>query len=101
MNENPADRIKDPMWGFLATYGQKANIPRLKESVHDLIQMMTQKTAGQRKDDPKGYIDIAENLDMTINSIVIEAVALVLSGELDGREDASPLSGSERKGGKE
>lgn len=87
MNKNPADKIKDEMWGFLATYGQKANIPALKESVYDLIQMMTQKTAGQRKNDPKSYINVRENLDMTINSIVIEATALVLSGELDKLEE--------------
>ena len=49
MKENPADNIKDTMWQFLMTKGQKANIPALKEYVYDLIGMMTQKTAGQRK----------------------------------------------------
>lgn len=81
MKENPADKIKDAMWGFLMTYGQKENIPALKEHCYDLIQMLTQKTAGQRKNKPS---DISwEELDMTIQSIAIEAVALVLSGRLD------------------
>ena len=81
MKENPADKIKDAMWGFLMTYGQKENIPALKEYCYDLIQMLTQKTAGQRKNKPS---DISwEELDMTIQSIAIEAVALVLSGRLD------------------
>ena len=80
MKENPANAIKDTMWTFLMDKGQKSNIPALKEYVYDLIQMTTQKTAGQRK--AKGHISWDE-LDMTIMSIVIEATALVLSGELD------------------
>ncbi len=66
-------------------HGQKANIPRLKEYVYDLIQMTTQKTAGQRATVKK---DISwDELDMTLMSIVIEATALVLSGELDKLEE--------------
>ena len=80
MKENPANAIKDTMWKFLMDKGQKSNIPALKEYVYDLIQMTTQKTAGQRK--TKDHISWDE-LDMTIMSIVIEATALVLSGDLD------------------
>ena len=58
-------------------FGQKANIPALKENVYTLIAMTTQKTAGQKRG-----IDWGE-LDMVLMSIVIEATALVLSGELD------------------
>lgn len=87
MKGNPADKINDNMWEFLMAYGQKANVARLRESVYDLIRMMTQKSSGQRKGGPKDYIDISENLDMTVNSIVIEAAALVLSGELDKLEE--------------
>lgn len=84
MKKNPANAIKDTMWTFLMDYGQKANIPALKEYVYDLIQMTTQKTAGQRATAKK---DISwDNLDMTLMSIVIEATALVLSGELDKLE---------------
>ena len=49
MKENPANALKDTMWKFLMDKGQKSNIPALKEYVYDLIQMTTQKTAGQRK----------------------------------------------------
>ena len=80
MKENPANTIKDTMWKFLMDKGQKSNIPALKEYVYDLIQMTTQKTAGQRE--VKGHISWDE-LDMTMVSIVIEATALVLSGDLD------------------
>lgn len=84
MKENPANKIKDTMWKFLMDYGQKENIPALKEYVYDLIQITTQKTAGQRKDD-KGIN--WDELDMTVWSIVIEATALVLSGRLDELKD--------------
>ena len=79
MKKNPADNIKDMMWSFLMTHGQKANIPALKEYVYDLIQATTQKTAGQRKNKDFDW----SNNDMLLMSIVIEATALVLSGELD------------------
>ena len=88
MKENPANAIKDTMWTFLMDKGQKANIPALKSLVYDLIQATTQKTAGQRANKP---IDFDwNNNDMLLMSIVIEATALVLSGELDkitGNED--------------
>ena len=80
MKENPANAIKDTMWKFLMDKGQKSNIPALKEYVYDLIQMTTQKTAGQRK--TKDHISWGE-LDMTMMSIIIEATCLVLSGDLD------------------
>ncbi len=81
MTTNPANAIKDTMWRFLIDKGQQANIPALKEYVYDLIKLTTQKTAGQRA---TAKSDIPwEHLDMTLMSIVIEATALVLSGELD------------------
>lgn len=83
MKENPANGIKDFMWSFLMNKGQKENIPELKESVYRLIQMTTQKTAGQRR--VKKHISW-ETLDMEIMRIVIEATALVLSGRLDELE---------------
>lgn len=82
MTENPANKIKSDMWTFLMDYGQKANIPALKGYVYDLIQMTTQKTAGQTRANNKKDIPWDE-LDMTVWSIAVEAVALVLSGELD------------------
>ncbi len=87
MKENPANAIKKTMWKFLMDGGQKANVPALKEYVYDLIGMTTQKTAGQRQ---TAKSDISwEKLDMTLMSIVIEATALVLSGELDKLEEKS------------
>lgn len=80
MDHNPANEMKEVMWKFLMDYGQQANIPALKSYVYDLIQMTTQKTAGQRQ--VKGHISW-EELDMIMIGIVIEATALVLSGELD------------------
>lgn len=79
-DRNPADVLNEPMWQMFQTFGQKANYPALKENVHKLIAMSTQKTAGQR-----GGKDTAwdENLDMTLWSIVIEACALVLSGDYE------------------
>lgn len=81
---NPADVLKEPMWQMFMTFGQKANTDQLKSYVYDLIQMSTQKTAGQRADKKKD-LDF-KDLDMTLWGIVIEATALVLSGELD-KED--------------
>ena len=70
------------MWNFLRMGHQKPNIAALKENCDLLRQMMIQKTAGQRKDDPQGYADFGE-LPTVINCIVIEAMCLYLSGELD------------------
>lgn len=84
MKQNPANSIKNTMWTFLMDGGQKANVPALKEYVYDLVRMTTQKTAGQRKTAKNGIP--WEELDMTLMSIVIEATALVLSGELDQLE---------------
>lgn len=59
------------MWAFLQMGGQKSNIPALK-------------TAGQRADKPSD-ISFAE-LDAVMNVIVIEAMCLYLSGDLDKLE---------------
>ena len=86
-DKNPADALKDQMWQMFQTFGQKADIGRLKEYVYSLIQMSTQKTAGQR-DSKKKDIPF-EDLHMILWGIVIEACALVQSGMLDGLEDAN------------
>ena len=72
------------MWGFLQMGGQKSNIPALKEHCEMLRKLMTQKTAGQRADKPSD-ISFAE-LDTVMNVIVIEAMCLYLSGDLDKLE---------------
>ena len=71
----------DTMFSFLQMNQQKSNASQLKKAIQDLIKMMTQKTAGQKiatKD-----IDLEENFDMAIITIVCESVALYLSGKLD------------------
>lgn len=85
MENNPANNLKDTMWSFLMDKGQKANIPALKEYVYDLIQLTTQKDAGQRKKSKNISFD---EVEMTMFSIVCEATALVLSGELEKLEVA-------------
>lgn len=75
----------DLMWSFLMMGHQKPNIPVLKENCDLLRQLMIQKTAGQRKDDPKHYVKI-EDLGTICNCIVIEAMCLYLSGALDKLE---------------
>lgn len=75
----------DMMWSFLMMGGQKADYPALKEACMDLRQMMMQKTAGQRKDmkkDPPWT-----ELEQVMRCIVIEAMALVLSGEWERMEE--------------
>lgn len=73
----------DTMFAFLQMSHQKANIPVLKKSIQDLIQMMTQKSGGRSK----GDISIEENFDMTVITIVLESMALYLSGSLDKLEN--------------
>ena len=75
----------DTMWTFLQIgRGQKANVPKLKEAIQDLIKMMTQKTSGSNSKD----INWEDNFDMTIITIVCESVELYLSGDLDKLKEA-------------
>lgn len=82
LKQNPA--ADSPHRKELQEGGQQANIPALKHYVYQLTRILTQMNAGQNKYKGKhnDYISFKE-IDMIINSIVIEAVALVLSGELD------------------
>lgn len=74
----------EAMWAFLRLGGQKANIQALRENCETMRKMMEQKTAGQRAERPH---DIPfEELDVVKNGIVIEAMALYLSGALDKLE---------------
>lgn len=77
----------DTMWAFLQMGGQKSNIPALKEHCEWLQKAMMQKTAGQGRTGAKGDVDFSE-LDACINLIVIEAMALYLSGDLDKLENS-------------
>lgn len=80
--ENP---MLDTMWHFMEMGGLKANYPALKEACMEMRQMIMQKTAGQRKDWPK---DIPwENWERVKVTIICEAMALVLSGEYEPKEE--------------
>lgn len=77
-----ADDGFDLMWSCLEMGGQRANYPALKDACLRLRKMMMQKTAGQRKDRKS---DVSWNeLETTCKVIVLEAMALVLSGEYEG-----------------
>ena len=79
-NSPRAKASREVMWDFLMQFGQKADPEQLKSYVKQLIAATTQKDAGQRS--KRGHVDWNE-LDMIIWGIVIEATALVLSGEMD------------------
>lgn len=83
MKENPANAIKDSMWDFLKDGSHEPNIDGLKDGVYTLIQMSTQKDAGQRG--KAGHVPF-DLLEMVKWQIICEATALVLSGELDKLE---------------
>lgn len=83
MESNPANKIKDSMWDFLKDGGQDADISTLKSAVYSLIQMTTQKDAGQRGNVNNIPFEVLELLKW---QIVCEACALVLSGKLDDLE---------------
>ena len=68
----------DAMWAFLRLGGQKANIQALRENCEAMRRMLVQKTAGQRAE--------KKEIDGVKNGIVIEALALYLSGALDKLE---------------
>lgn len=73
------------MWNFLRFGAQRPNVPALKGLCEQLRQAMVQKTAGQRKDDPENYVEFSD-VGTIVNSIVIETMALYLSGGLDRLE---------------
>ena len=85
MNGAIDTRQLDLMWQFLQFGYQKSNIPALKENCELLRKMMMQKTAGQR-DNKKDDLSF-DDLPTIINCIVIEAVCLYLSGDLDTIEE--------------
>lgn len=77
----------DHMWSFLQMGGLKSNYPALKEACMEMRQMMLQKTAGQRKDRPK---DIPfDNLERVKATIIVKAMALVLSGDFEKLQPSS------------
>lgn len=71
----------DSMWSFLQMGGLRSNYPALKNACMEMRQLLMQKTAGQRKDRPQ---DMSwDNFERVKATIVVEAMALVLSGDLE------------------
>lgn len=65
----------------------EVDISGLEENCRMLVQMMTQKTSGQRRYKPN---DVDFNiLDAVTNNIVIGALTLYLSGSLDKLKEES------------
>lgn len=61
------------------------NVDILKEACGDLLQMLQQKTAGQRADKPK---DISwDSLERVQAILIIETLALYENGLLEGIDD--------------
>lgn len=76
----------DPMWDFLRFHPEKPTVKDvevLENYLDDLRTLMVQKSAGQpgRESKTSGYVAF-EDLEMTINSIVIQIMWIYLSGGL-------------------
>lgn len=89
------------IWAAYRGEGKGASIERLKENVNALCHMVMQKTGGQPKYAHKGDLP----LDMLLPirwGIITGAIALVLSGTLDGiKDEATPLKAAELKAASE
>ena len=86
MKSNPANDIPDHTWYFLKDGAHKHNIRALRDAVYSLIKMTTQKTAEQSRANNRNDMPF-QCLDMVKWVVICEAVALVLSGELDKLDD--------------
>ena len=86
MKSNPANDIPDHTWYFLKDGAHKPNVRALRGAVYSLIKMTTQKTAEQSRANNRNDMPF-QCLDMVKWVVICEAVALVLSGELDKLDD--------------
>jgi hypothetical protein len=73
------------MWSHLKKGGHKPSVKALKNAVDRLTLAAMQKTGGQRSDDTpdKSVNFYGPEMSMLQYVILVEAVALVLSGALD------------------
>ena len=80
-NKRIENDMIDTMWSFMQMGEMKSNYSALKSACMEMRKMMTQKTAGQRKDRTQ---DLSwDNLERVKASIIVEAMALVFSGDLE------------------
>ena len=82
MEKQHEQQINNFTWFCFKKGNYKANYKKLKESCLMLIKMADQNTAGQRRKYNRGDIDWSL-LNPTIMAIVLEACALVVSGDYD------------------
>ncbi len=79
-NKKIEEDMFNSLFSFMTMGGMTANKDVLIQACYDMRKMMTQKTAGQRQDKPT---DMSwGNFERVKNTIVIEAMCLVFSGEL-------------------
>ena len=75
----------DLMWSMLKLGGIEADngdVDKLIEYADKIRQAMVQKTAGQRFNDPRGYVCF-EDLGTYINLLVLEVLTLRIGGRLE------------------
>lgn len=70
------------MFAFMQMGKKAADYETLYQNAEDLWHLMCQKTAGQNRANNKKDISF-ENLDMLMNSIVLEVLVLYCCGELE------------------
>ena len=75
----------DFMWQMLQLGGIEADdhdVDKLIEYADKIRQALIQKTAGQRSNDPSGYVSF-EDLGTYINLLVLEVLTLRVGGRLE------------------
>lgn len=78
------------MWNFLRfdkkQENTKEDVRAMKRNLDIIRQAIVQKTGGQRGDDPKEYVPLAD-VATYINFVVLDAMDLYLHGGLDKLEE--------------
>lgn len=75
----------DAMWSMLRLGQMQAtdkDVDRLIEHADKIRQALIQKTAGQRDNDPNGYVDF-KDIGTYINLLVLDVLVLRVSGWLE------------------
>lgn len=78
------------MWNFLKLNPRnvciKSDVRDLKNSLETIRQALIQKNAGQRKSQPKEYVDFCD-IGTYINNAIVVALWLYVNGGLDVLEE--------------
>ena len=97
--ENLDTEQLDLMWSMLQLGGIKASntdVDKLIKHIDIVRQAMIQKTAGQRSNDPKMYVDF-NDLGTYINLIICEVLALRITGRIERMYDKEETAGESIK----